>query len=1027
MAGYLINNYDGSPLFELPDATLSRNLDINLIGKNYSGYGEAFNESLLFLLQNFANNTEPARPIEGQLWYDRSQNKLKVFIIENQTSRWISVGSAEVSDTQPVTTPTGGMWFNTIENKFYVYDGTQYQFVGPEGLPPNLYDKTRFVSAIVIDDAGFKHPVILGYVDGRILILVADIDFVMNTTVEEVVTNSVGYITAIKGFFRIKRGVNLRDDVRFIGSLNGNSDTTTQLYNERKINGVGFNGTKDITITSGTDAGLIPGAYLSGTEFNGLAPVTWNVEATPDNVPNKVVARDALGNFSANVANINTVVGVHKGNLISNDNTVLVNSTNKSFFSSSLTVGNSVPEKTGIIKSNQGKLQLLTFNNNVEKLGISIDSLTGNVSVCTTDSNYEFQVNGTGKIYQKLITPRIVGSENPGETLTIKGTDNTVKSTAGVVFDDNIPSTSTTTGSVVVSGGIGVSEQITTTNLVTTNETVDNLTVNTKITSPTQKLQIDGSMRLSGVIYDQFDSPGTNGYVLSTTVSGLKWVIPNSGDQGIPGPEGPQGPQGPPGPQGPQGQKGDKGDKGDIGPPGPEGPQGEKGDPGGSVGFPPGGATGQILRKKSTDEGDVEWANSVIVSNRSSPTPIIDVVKTDSGDLAKFTSQGNSAALTIVTDNYSIKDVIHNAAGIKSTTDTLYFNIFNGRAQGTILYAYNNGDKVTYAPIQDGRVDLGYVDTNNIGGPQNNRWGNAYLSGKLDVSRVNGGLETALFKNTGSDGKTSSLGIVNSGFRDYNGIIKVGAGLNAYEDAEAVYLNVKGGQTTAALLLDGSNSYFLPAGQVSPKLGHPLARWNSPQFSGRVSFKTSETTELNIVSSGLPGLGDAPGILSGTPYMYFNGTDGDIFRIAVMGNIPTGNTKVPAIISPGNGVSNLGTQESRWREIWSVNDLNTTSDRASKTDIEELNLGLDFILKLKPMKFKKIGGVNKTSLGLIAQDVAEVLDKDSYSLISYDKSTNSNYGLTYSEFIAPLIKSVQELSEKVRLLESQLAEFTKGN
>jgi hypothetical protein len=44
---------------------------------------------------------------------------------------------------------------------------------------------------------------------------------------------------------------------------------------------------------------LTRGSYLTGNNFNGSAATTWSVDATSSNTPNKVVARDASGNFSA--------------------------------------------------------------------------------------------------------------------------------------------------------------------------------------------------------------------------------------------------------------------------------------------------------------------------------------------------------------------------------------------------------------------------------------------------------------------------------------------------------------------------------------------------------------------------------------------------------------------------------------------------------------------------------------------------------------------------------------------------------
>lgn len=57
--------------------------------------------------------------------------------------------------------------------------------------------------------------------------------------------------------------------------------------------GSGTAGTTTNTLTRGTG--------LTGNNFNGSAATTWNVDSATANTPSKIVARDASGNFSANV------------------------------------------------------------------------------------------------------------------------------------------------------------------------------------------------------------------------------------------------------------------------------------------------------------------------------------------------------------------------------------------------------------------------------------------------------------------------------------------------------------------------------------------------------------------------------------------------------------------------------------------------------------------------------------------------------------------------------------------------------
>ncbi len=57
----------------------------------------------------------------------------------------------------------------------------------------------------------------------------------------------------------------------------------------------------------------------------------------------------------------------------------------------------------------------------------------------------------------KIITPVIYGSASASGTLTIESTSNATKATAGILMSDGIASTTTTTGTLVVTGGLGIS------------------------------------------------------------------------------------------------------------------------------------------------------------------------------------------------------------------------------------------------------------------------------------------------------------------------------------------------------------------------------------------------------------------------------------------------------------------------------------------------------------------------------------------------------------------------------------------
>lgn len=72
---YKLNKTDGSLLVDLIDGTIDVNsTSITLVGRNYTGYGEAFNENFIKILENFSNSNSPVNPIKGQLWWDTAKH-----------------------------------------------------------------------------------------------------------------------------------------------------------------------------------------------------------------------------------------------------------------------------------------------------------------------------------------------------------------------------------------------------------------------------------------------------------------------------------------------------------------------------------------------------------------------------------------------------------------------------------------------------------------------------------------------------------------------------------------------------------------------------------------------------------------------------------------------------------------------------------------------------------------------------------------------------------------------------------------
>jgi hypothetical protein len=126
---YTINKSDGTILATVADGQIDTlSSDITLVGKNYSGFGEALNENLIKILENFSNTSAPTQPVRGQIWFDVNELKLKVY----SGTSFVPVSSATISGTQPINLGVGDLWFNDIDKQLYFYDGTNTILLGPD-------------------------------------------------------------------------------------------------------------------------------------------------------------------------------------------------------------------------------------------------------------------------------------------------------------------------------------------------------------------------------------------------------------------------------------------------------------------------------------------------------------------------------------------------------------------------------------------------------------------------------------------------------------------------------------------------------------------------------------------------------------------------------------------------------------------------------------------------------------------------------------------------------------------------------
>ena len=161
---YIINKTDGSVLTEIVDGTVDQSsTDLTLVGKNASTYGEFLNENFVHLLENFASTSSPNYPIEGQLWYDTTEARLKVY----SGTGWKVSGGTIVSNSVPSSIAQGDIWIDSYRQQLYFNDGVSTILAGPG------YTAQQGISGLqtinVVDTNNITQVVSLLWVGGSIL------------------------------------------------------------------------------------------------------------------------------------------------------------------------------------------------------------------------------------------------------------------------------------------------------------------------------------------------------------------------------------------------------------------------------------------------------------------------------------------------------------------------------------------------------------------------------------------------------------------------------------------------------------------------------------------------------------------------------------------------------------------------------------------------------------------------------------------------------------------------------------------
>ncbi len=241
---YTVNksNSSASPSsYTVQDGVVNTQTDLSLLGKGYAGYGESIAENFLHLLENFSNTTAPTKPVSGQLWWDSTNSKLKVY---TGTAWQTAGGSAPYQSSQPTGITQGDIWIDSDTGQLYFYNGASSILIGP---PSSTGTTNGFTYDAITDSTDTIQNVTKWYNDGNLIAIISEDTFTPKA--------------AISGFATVTKGITLSTaitDLRFAG-VASDSD---KLGNVAAANYLRSNANDTTSGTLGivTDSGMTVGA-----------------------------------------------------------------------------------------------------------------------------------------------------------------------------------------------------------------------------------------------------------------------------------------------------------------------------------------------------------------------------------------------------------------------------------------------------------------------------------------------------------------------------------------------------------------------------------------------------------------------------------------------------------------------------------------------------------------------------------------------------------------------------------------------